>query len=215
MKGRGMEGKPICLMAEDLAITPSEQIFLCRKVIGWFFFKPITATSILVSVLRVCDKETALEVQKLLVQYLLENYGGVRKYLESIPNDDPAKGRIEKCVAVNIAYMSALNSVPIIKELQPSEHHRRIERLRVADHMHEVHKQARNQSPFLSMVKRSVLLYGNRSLSFRKDGDGQLRPVEMDLKPHGISFEMPRMEVVDPVGLDYTLRVFRTERRRS
>ncbi|MDO9307998.1 MAG: hypothetical protein Q7V04_02930, partial [Deltaproteobacteria bacterium] len=167
MKGRGMEGKPIYLLAEDLAITPSEQIFLCRKAIGWFFIKPITATSILVSVLRVCDEETALEVQKLLVQNLLENYGGVRKYLESIAQDDPAKDRVEKCVSVNEAYISALNSVPLIKELQPSEHHRRIERLRVADQMHDVHKQARNQSPFLSMVKRSVLLYGNRSLSFR------------------------------------------------
>jgi len=214
MKGRGMEGTPVYLNAEDLAISSSDKIFLCRKAVGWFFLKPITAASILVSVLRVCDEETSQEVQKLLVQDLLVNYGGVRKYLGSIADDDPAKGRIVKCVAMNEAYLSALNSIPAIKELQPSEHHRRIERLRVADQMHDVHKQARNQSPFLSLVKRSVLLYGNRSLSFRKDNDGQLLPMEMDLKPYGISFEMPRMEIVDPVGLDYTLRVFRTERRR-
>jgi hypothetical protein len=36
--------------------------------------------------------------------------------------------------------------------------------------------------------------------------------MEMDLKPYGVSFEMPKMYVVDPVGIDFLLRVFRRER---
>lgn len=211
IRSRDQEGPALDIRTEDLAITPSAQVFLCRKAIGWFFFKPTTAASVLVSVLRICNTETALEVQNLLVHILLLNYSGIRNYLESLAPDDAAKDRVDQALAENDAYIEALRTVPLIKELQPSEHHRRIERLRMSDQMRDANKQAHNQSVFFSMAKHSVLLYGNRSLSFIKDGTDALRPVEMDLKPFGFSFEMPRMEIVDPIGLDYILRIFRTE----
>lgn len=216
LQGRDLSGPPMNLRTEDLAISPSAQVFLCRKAIGWFFLKPTTAASVLVSVLRVCDAETALEVKKLLVESLLLNYfGSVREYLQGLASDDVAKVRVEQALAQNEVYFEAVRAIPVIKELQPSEHHRRIERLRMSDQMRDAHKQAQSQSVLLNLVKRSVLLYGNRSLSFIKDDNDALRPVEMDLKPYGVSFEMPRMEIIDPVGLDFTLRVFRNERMAS
>lgn len=215
IQGRNLEGPPLDIRAEDLAISSSAQVFLCRKAIGWFFLKPTTAASVLVSVLRVCDTETALEVQNLLVNILLLNYNGIRNYLESLAIDDAAKERVDQALVENDAYLKALRTIPLIKELHPSEHHRRIERLRMSDQMRDASKQANSQSVFLSMMKHSVLLYGNRSLSFINDGTNALRPMEMDLKPFGVSFEMPRMEIVDSVGLDYTLRVLRNERIES
>lgn len=212
MHGRDLDGPPLHIRAEDLSISPQAQLFICRKAIGWFFLKPTTAASILVSVLRVCDGETTMEVQKLLVDPLLLNYSSVRKYLEGLSSDEVAKKPIAQALADNNAYLEALRGIPLIKELKPSEHHRRIEQLRMSDQMRDVHKQARSQSVLLRIVKQSVLLYGNSSLSFIKEANDELRPTEMDLKPYGISFEMPRMEVVDPVGLDYMLRVFRGER---
>jgi hypothetical protein len=212
IQGKGLDGAPLSLKAADLAISPAAQLFICRKAVGWFFFKPTTAASVLVSVLRVCDAGTAEEVQKLLVDPLLQNYGGVREYLEGLAPDDAAKEAITWALAQNEAYLDAQRSIPFIVELQPSEHHRRIEHLRISDQMRDAHKQAESRSVFLSLVSRSVLLYGNRSLSFVDDGHDKLRPMEIDLHSHGISYEMPRMEVVDPVGLDYILRVFRKER---
>lgn len=214
-RGRGLEGLPLDLRTEHIDISAPTQLFLCRKAIGWFFFKPISAASVLVSVLRVCDADTALEVQKLLADPLLLNYSCVREYLEKISPDDAAKVRVDQAVVENKKYLAALKEIPFIKELQPSEHRRRIEQIRMSDQMRDVHKQAQSKSVFLSIVKRSVLLYGKHSLSFIKEGSGALRPMEMDLKPYSISFEMPRMENVDPVGLDYTLRVFRAERMES
>jgi hypothetical protein len=210
--GPGTDDPPLDLRAEDLAISPFAQMFICRKAVGWFFLKPTTAASVVVSVLRICDEEMAPEVQKLLVETLLLNYGGVRDYLEGLAPDDAAKGRVVQALEENEAYLAALRAIPPNKELQPSEHHRRVERLRMMDQMRDVHKQAQSRSVLLSLMKHSVLLYGNRSLSFVKDGENALRPMEMDLKPFEVSFEMPRMEIVDPVGLDYVLRVFRTER---
>lgn len=212
IQGKGLDGAPLCLKAADLAISPIAQIFICRKAVGWFFFKPTTAASVLVSVLRVCDPETAQEVQKLLVDHLLQNYGGIREYLEGLAPDDAANKAITSALTQNKAYLDVQRSIPLIFELQPSEHHRRIEHLRISDQMRDAHKQAESGSVLMSLVSRSVLLYGNRSLSFVDDGHDKLRPMEIDLHSHDISYEMPRMEVVDPVGLDYILRVFRGER---
>lgn len=212
IKGPGLDGVPLNLKPEDLAISPAALLFICRKAIGWFFFKPTTAASILVSVLRACDAETSQEVKKLLVDHLLQNYGGVRKYLENIVPEDAAKDAVTQALAENKAYLEAHSSIPFIVELQPSEHHRRIERLRISDQMRASHKQAESGSVFWGMVSHSVLLYGNRSLTFVDDGQDKLRPLEIDLHSHEISYEMPRMEVIDPVGLDYILRSFRHER---
>lgn len=215
LRNRDSNGPPLELRAQDLSISPVAQVFLCRKAIGWFFFMPSTAASLLVSVLRVCDAETAQDVQELLVEPLLLNYSNVRQYLQGLAVDDAAKSRVEQALAQNQSYLEALRTVPAIKELHPSEHHRRIERLRIADQMREAHKQAQSQSVLLNLVKRSVVLYGNRSLTLIKDEKEEPRPIEIDLKPFEVSFEMPRMEVVDPIGLDFTLRVFRTERMAS
>lgn len=212
LQGRDLEGPALDLRAEDLTISSSAQIFLCRKAIGWFFMKPITAASVLVSVLRVCDNETALELQKLLLETLLLNYSCVQDYLEGLSPDDAAKVRVDQSLAEHKAYMTTLRRIPPLKELEPSEHNRRIERLRMSDQMRDAHKKVQSQSVLLNLFKHSVLLYGNRSLTFVKEGKDSFRAVEMDLNPYGVSFEMPRMEIIDPVGLDYTLRVFRTER---
>lgn len=212
MQGHGLDGPPLSLRAEDLAIPSTAQVFLCRKAIGWFFSKPTTAASVLVSVLRVCDAETTLEVQKLLVERLLTNYSGVRKYLEGLAPDDPAKEHVDKALAQNDAYLKALREIPLIKELQPSEHHRRIEWLRMLDRMRDVQKQAQRESVFYNLANHMVLLYGKRLLSLVKGDKDELHPMEMDLKQYGVSFEMSRMEIVDPVGLDYILRIFRAER---
>lgn len=200
------------LNAEDLSISSEAQVFISRKAIGWFFFIPTTAASVLVSVLRVCNDDTAHEVQKLLEEQLLLNYSGVRAYLQNLTINDAAKCRVDQVLAKNDSYLEAIRSVPLIKELQPSEHYRRIEWLRISDEMNEAHKKAQSQSVLFNMVKTSVLLYGNRSLSFKKCMNETFKPVEMDLKPYRISFETPRMKVVDPVSLDYILNVFRMER---
>jgi len=212
IQGPGLDGAPLSFEAEDLAISPTEQLFICRKAVGWFFFKPTTACSVLVSVLRVCDMDTSREVRKLLVDPLLQNYGGVRDYLGRLAPEDAASKAVTWALAQNDSYLEAQRSIPRIVELQPSEHHRRIEQLRISDQMRDAHKEAESGSIFLNLVSRSVLLYGNRSLTFVDDGQDNLRAMEIDLHAHEISYEMPRMEVIDPVGLDYILRMFRHER---
>lgn len=193
-------------------LPPPAVLFVCRKALGFLFMRPRSAASVLVSALRACDDEALADAIQDHLQWLLMNYGGVCEYLSQISADDAAKLRVDAALAANKAYLDGLRGVTGLKEFQPSEPQRRIEHLRWADNMRVAQKRAESQSVLFGLVKRSVLLYGSRSLSFiGSDGD-KLRPMEMDLKSFSTSFELPRMEVVDPVGLDYTLRVYRVER---
>lgn len=192
-------------------LSAAQQLFVCRKAIAWFFIKPRTAASVLVSCLRVCDDPTRREVQALLIQPLLINYSGVRDYLAELPADDPAKAAVDVAIAEGDAYIEGLRGVPELRAFFPNEHQRRIQQLRRADQSREIAQQARKQSVFFNLVKRSVILYGRRSLSYHRGPDGELQKFEMELKSHGVEFEFPRMEIVDPIGLDYALRLYRTE----
>jgi hypothetical protein len=74
--------KPMALRINDFNLTPSQQIFLCRKAIGYLFLQPVIAASVLVSVLRVCASDVAAVVGRLLFDPLLVNHGGaLRDYL--------------------------------------------------------------------------------------------------------------------------------------
>lgn len=207
-----IEGAPLDLLAEHIPISPVAQLFLCRKALGWFFVKSITAASVLVSVLRVCEAETAVSVKSLLIDPLLVNYQNIRCFLEGLSSDDPAKIRVNEALSENDKYLKSLQEIPLIKELQPSEHQRRVQWVRSSEQMRRIRKEAEKQSVLLSLVHRSVLLYGRRSLSFHRGDDGEMHPFDMELRPYGVSFEMPRMESFDPVGLDIMLRIFRIER---
>lgn len=212
----GADEKPIDLPLKDFDLSNAEQIFLCRKAIGYLFLQPVIAGSILISVLRVCDDSVADAVHGLLFDPLLLNYGGkLWDYVSTIDTNDPAHRHIQTVLHEHGQYLEGLKSVGDIKEIHPSEHERQIERLRFNDVMREAFKEAEKESVLLHLVKRSVILYGNKSVTYVQGPEEGRRPVEMELKSHSTEFEIPRMEIVDPIGLDYMLRVFRVERLKS
>ena len=201
--------QPLTLSPSDLARLPDELARLSERAVGFFFMQPNRAASILVGVLGVAPPELADGVEDLLVETILINFGGVRDYLAGLAAEHPAKARTEAALARNEAYLEALRGVPDIAELRPSEHRREIERLRMSDQMSEALKAARSQSVLFNMVTRQVILHGNGAFSFFTPPNGERRTSEVEMKSFGISFEMPRLEIADPVGLDYMIRVLR------
>jgi hypothetical protein len=198
---------------QPLKLTPLEQIFLCRKAIGFLFIKPVVCCSIIISVLRAGVAEVEGPVAELLFDPMLLSYGGdARDYLKRIPENDRAYDAIQTALAKDTVFYAGLDAVGIIKELHPSDYQRDVVRQRTYDEMHTAHKLAETKSVLLSLVHRSTILYGRRSLTFVTDYDGSQRAVAMDLKSISTSFELPRREILDPVGLDYMLRVFRLEK---
>jgi hypothetical protein len=201
------------LSIHDFELTAEQKIFLCKKAIGYFFIQPVIAASILLAVLRNCEDKVATAVSDLLFDPLLINYRGeLKDYLESIPEADPAGKPVRTALDAGSQYLSALRSIGLIREFLPSEHCRQIQRMQLQEQSSEIHKQAWEQSVFHNLVHRVVLLYGRRSLTYVGLPEETRRPIEMQLHAHAFSQELPQMEIVDPIGLDYMLRVFRAER---
>lgn len=200
-------------IAVPSGLTEAHQAFLCRKAIGFLFTRPATCCSILVSMLRGGDKEVVEEVIDLLFEPMLVNYGGKAvDYLKTITPEDQAYTAVQTALSRHQAYFAGLEKPGSIKELHPSDYQRDVVRQRTYDEMRTAQKSAEQQSVLLSLVHRSTLLYGKRSLTYIFDDDGSRRPVALDLHSVGVSFEMPRQDVIDPVGLDFMLRVYCVEK---
>lgn len=212
----GHRDVPLDVSLEIEQLKPIQQIFIARKAIGYFFLRPVLAASVVVSVLRVCDDQTSERACEVLFDPLLISYGGaVVDYLKSIDPVDKGSSRVQDALKIADEYLQGLKSVGLISELHPSERERQLEYFRFIDEMQQAHDKAMAQSVLLNLVHRSVILYGTRSLTYVGMSSDDRHPVEMELKPHEVSMELPRMDLIDPVGLDYILRTFRVERLNS
>ncbi len=159
------------------------------------------------SVLRGGHRDVEGPVTELLFDPVLLSYGGdTKEYLKRIPATDPAYGPIQNALAKDNEFYTSLDAIGTIKELHPSDYQRDVVRQRTHDDMQMARKMAEGKSVLLSLVRRSTILYGTRSLTYVADHDGSQRAVAMDLKPLSASIELPRREILDPVGLDYMLR---------
>jgi hypothetical protein len=211
----GERSVPFDSSTADLGLTGPGQVFLAYKALGWLFTNEVVGASILVACLRSCDPAAAKTIGELLFDPLLVNYGGkARDYLKAIKKGDPAYGSIKAALKAADVYVKGLQINPQVKELRPSEYQYSVERRRTHDMMQTARKGAEKQSVFLSLVHRSVLLYGRRSITYVQEPGKKSRPVSIDMHSFSHSFELPRCEVIDPVGLSIMLLAFRSMKRK-
>ncbi len=195
---------------------PSHIIFLARKIVGYLFFIPVTATSLLLSLLS-CTKDasTTEHLKNLLYDPLLLNYpGNVKKYLEKQKSEQPEKNVevINQILAQLESYFEDLHSPGRVLELQPYQSHREAYRRQQIRINAEISNEADKKSIFASLCSKVVLLYGNKSINYIYDQNGSSHRSVMPLQHLSTSIEVPFTERFDPFGLDYSLRRFRVER---
>lgn len=196
-------------------MEPIQAVFLARKTVGFLFVQPITAASILVSLLRTGPAAAAADVAELLFDPLLINYsGGLSAWLRDqvAQPTDAATPPIVEALARLDRYLDGLRAIGSVPELRPSERERLIERQRQQRSMEVAHKAAEKSSIIGLIATRQVLLYGNRSISYFEGPSGNQQRNEMKLGQFTTSMEAPRLDILEPVGLDYELRVYRNER---
>jgi hypothetical protein len=207
------EKRPFETSIQPFGLTALQQIFLCRKAIGFLFLRPVVCCSIIVSVLRGVEREAEEPVTSLLFDPLLLSYsGGAIDYLKGIGAGDPAHAAIQIALSKHDAYFASLERTGLVKELHPSDYKRDVVRQRTHDEMRGAQKAAEHQSVLFGLVHRSTLLYGKRSLTYIEEDDGSRRAVSLDLHSVSMSVEWPRRDILDPVGLDYMIRVYRVEK---
>ena len=214
-------------MAHDhnmlLEIDPSELVsidlvhivFLARKTIGYLFFKPVTAASVIISLMHHTNEEATLQqLGTLFFDPLLLNFPGkVKDYLiqQAESKSGKAKKTIETALEIFDEYLDDLKSTWVIPELHPSQAQRDAHRRHFSRLMSESFKEAEKKSVILSLVSKSVLLYGRKSINYVYGPNGKSNRMEIPLHSHGTEMEFPRLENIDPFGLDYMLRIFRAE----
>lgn len=206
-----------------LEIDPSELVsidlvhivFLARKTIGYLFFKPVTAASVIISLVHhTNDEETLQQLGTLFFDPLLLNFPGkLKDFLTQQAESESGKAKttIETALKIFDEYLDDLKSTGVIPELHPSQAQRDAHRRHFSRLISESFKEAEKKSVFSSLVSKSVLLYGGKSINYVYGPDGKSNRMEIPLHSHGTEMELPRFENIDPFGLDYMLRIFRAE----
>lgn len=207
-----LEVDPAQLGDSDSAIL----VYLARKAVGYLFFQSPVAASVVVSIMRRAGGEsTMMELSRILLNPLLLSYTGeAKQFIESIADTQPAlvAAALQRTLADLDVYLQGLSGARGLTALRPSEAHREARHRHMSRLMAQSLKAAEASSVILSLVTRNVLLYGRRSVDYHAGYDGETHRMEHELQAHSFELEMPRLDTLDPVGLDYTLRVFRAER---
>jgi hypothetical protein len=190
------------------------RVFLVKKACGWFFHKPISAASFIVSLIDSALDDEIEEITEILFHPLLISYPGCAKdYLVKTVEEEPSekvKLVIDTVLEQLKNYHESLNSS--ISELQPTQAQREVFHRYQSRLFAESYKVAQENSIFNLITTKMCILYGTRSIYYIHHGPGdQKSRQEMALAEHSHYFELPSLERIDPHGLDYTLYVFRVE----
>ncbi|WP_420554247.1 hypothetical protein [Neptuniibacter marinus] len=197
---------------KQLSTSDKNLLFVSRKAIGWLFSRPVAASSFILSLYPQCSAETKKELNDLLFDPLLLSYSGdLKDYLKSI-SQQPAYQDICNSLFTKLeSYKDGLKDTYGIKELKAPQENSQLYR----KEFNKGVQKAQDEGPkrlFHEICTVQHLLYGNSSVFYVHDGNGNQRRSEMKMHSISHSAELPRLNIIDPEGLDYMLRTFRVER---
>ena len=195
------------------ALDPAWVLFLARKILGYCLVNSASTAALLLSCLRaVSDKESA-DLENLVLDHFLINYPESIKWFEAaISPNDPARISVKRLSSVLDAYLEELHRTDLCTAFRPSEREHHLQAYRQADIIRTAQKEAEKDSVLFNLVHRSVLLYGTGSIHYVHTDEGcDPHRQEMSLASFHQTIEIPRLEVIDPVGLQFAMYCFRSE----
>lgn len=137
----------------------------------------------------------------------------MKHYVETeLPNQSPNVQKvINSALSMLENYHAGLKEAWDISELLPSQAQRETHQRFLNRQMTEAHKEVQKNSIINLFTSKSVILYGRKSINYVNGPNNQVNRMEIPLQRFGSSIEFPRLEYMDPHGLDYMLRVFQIE----
>lgn len=206
----------VCDISQVNSEKPFIFLYLARKAIGWFFMRPISAISFVISMLDTCPDDQLHQIFEIAFHPLLISYpGSVKKYLEgkAVSSSDKVNAFCKDLISRLDNYHDGMTTTSKLKELRPSEPDRYAYNRHHQLLMNESMKSARKSSLISVLgIHESILLYGNKSISYIFTGSGNEK-VRQEIPLHQIttSIEFPSLQILDPHRLDLMLRCFRVE----
>lgn len=213
---RGVHGRELSLSVDfyEFSLSDAQASFLARKAIGWFLTQPAAVTSLIVSLLQQVTDAGTEPLGDLLFNPLLMNYpGSVRRHIEAVAPtlSSAARKAIDRTIANHDSYLRAIEAVGKVPELHQSERNRRIEFQRQNDQFSAARRDAEKRSVLLSMVHKTMLLHGVRTIGYVEDFGGGTRRLDNKLGRMSAEMERAMQWTFDPLGLEHTLLMFRLE----
>ena len=195
------------------ASSEFDRIFLARKACGWFYHRPISATSFMLSLLNGADPEEKQKITSLIFNPLLIGYNGkVKRHLKDI-SDQFKDNTVINLLSELDLYHSKLNKTQVIKELDIPTSHKEAHYRKQSEEFARSYEEAQ-KGGLMSLigVKHSVILHGEGSIHYMYRGKDD-EPVRQETQMNAIStsYEVPILTIVDPHGLDKMLQHFRLE----
>lgn len=210
-------GRDIELHA-DMTLLDNEEkkIFVSRKAIGWLFTRPIAAASLILSISESASKDTIQTLEDILYDPLLLSYPGELKKLfqtciDKNEHNYICKLLLDKLESHNLDILRASG----LKELTAPSKNIELYWKNFEKDMQESYEEASKNSFFRLIGTPKRLLYGNSSIYYIHQKEGQPSRQEMQMHSFSHSAEMPTLNILDPESLDYALRVFRCERMKN
>lgn len=200
---------------KDLLVEHEDLVFMCRKVVGHLFMKPLVAASFLLSVIKHSNEDGKNAAAELLFEPLLISYGGkLKEYLEAFCADSegPATDVVQKMLDRKATYLKDLEGIETLVELHPDEEQRQAARAYWDEVMRKSTKEA-EQNSILQHIPQIRLLYGRSLMTFVEDPDGSTRKIEAPMGEMSFEIEHPSLDVIDPVGLQFLLFSFKNKRK--
>ena len=200
----------------DLSATapqPPWVLFLARKVLGYCLFKRECAAGLLLSCLRAVRDHDRDELEDLIFEYFLLNYLHAIKFLETaITPGDVAEDSVRRLAGRLGSYVTDLEQLGTCAAFEPSERERHLQAYHHRDFWQDVRKKAEQGSILPLVGHKSILLYGSASIAHVRDDDGRTHRREVHFAEFEHFAEFPRLDVIDPVALQFALQRFRAER---
>ena len=198
---------------DTFSLTPPSLLYLARKILGYCILNKESAAALLLSCLRNVSDQNRAELEELIFVHLCLNYLTAIDWLETADShDDRAKQSVERIASRVREYVAELERHGTCAAFTPSDRERRLQGYRRADFQRDVHKKAEQGSLLSSLAHKATILYGTSSIAYvYTDAASEPHRQEVAMRAYEHFFEFPRFDVIDPVGFQYNIRLFRSE----
>ena len=153
------------------------------------------------------------EIEDLIYDYFLMNYLTAIKCFESaVSEDDTARESVNRLSLKLKSYLNALSKIGKCSAFGPTEREQQLQRYRLEDLGRNIQRRAEKSSVFSFLAHKATILYGTASIVYMYPDDSSApQRQEMSMASHEHAVELPRLEVIDLVGLSYAIHHFRSE----
>lgn len=209
----GLEGNELTIDKSFLPLSDNELYYLAKKAVGWFYLHPISAISYLLSIIPLVSTDMRSNVGRLIYDPLILSYMGKGKdYLkEKLKTLDDQVQIIVKQIFLDVeCYRAGIVNTVEVMELKAPQRELDTYWKDFNEKVSQSSIEARKGS-IMEFIGSQTILYGNDIMNNVQVGKETKRSINT-MQSFSHYSELPKMDIIDPEGLNIMLRFFRTER---